>query len=58
MGRKINRPKMKEQEKYPEKEQNEIEASNLSDIEFKVMVIRMHNSMKKDMETMKRVSQK
>ena len=52
---------MKEQEKSPEKEVNEMEASNLSDIEFKVEVIRMlkelsenYNSMKKDIETMKK----
>ena len=34
---------MKEQEDlfFPEKELNKIKASNLSDIEFKVMVIRM-----------------
>ena len=38
-----------------------MEASNLSDIEFKVMIIRMlkelsefYNSMKKDIETMKK----
>ena len=38
---------MKEQEKYPEKELNEMEASHLSDTEFRVMTIRMLNSMKK-----------
>ena len=32
---------MKEQEKTPEKELNEMEASNLPDTEFKKMVIRM-----------------
>ena len=31
----------KEKEEYPEKELNEIEVTNLLDIEFKVMVIRM-----------------
>ena len=30
-----------------------MEVSNLSDTEFKVMVIRILNSMKKDIETMK-----
>ena len=44
---------MKEQEESPEKELNEMEVSNLSDTEFKVMVIRILNSMKKDIETMK-----
>ena len=34
MGRKTNRPKMKEKESPPEKELNTIEASNLSDIDF------------------------
>lgn len=32
---------MKEKEETPEKELNKMEASNLSDIEFKVMVIKM-----------------
>ena len=45
---------MKEEEKSPEKELNEVEASNLSDIEFKVMVIRMLNSMRKDIETIEK----
>ena len=34
-------PQMKEQEKSPEKELNEINASNQPDTEFKRMVIRM-----------------
>ena len=38
---------MKEQENTPE-ELNEMEASNLSDREFRVMIIRILNSMKKD----------
>ena len=32
---------MKEENKIPEKELNEIEISNLSDAEFKTLVIRM-----------------
>ena len=44
---------MKEQENSPE-ELNEMEASNLSDIEFKVMIISILNSMKKDIETIKK----
>ena len=32
---------MKEQNKTPEKEQNETEIANLSDAEFKTLVIRM-----------------
>ena len=50
---------MKEKEDSPEKELNETEASNVSDIEFKVMGIRMlkelsenYISMKKNIETM------
>ena len=57
---------MKEKEEYPEKELSEIEANNLSDIEFNVMVIRMlkelsenykelsgtYISMKKDIVTL------
>ena len=31
-----------------------MEASNLSDREFRVMIIRILNSMKKDVETMKK----
>ena len=47
--------KMKEQNKTPEKELNKMEISNLSDAEFKTLVIRMlrecieyDNSIKKD----------
>ena len=38
----------------PPEELNEKEASNLSNIEFKVIVIRILNSMKKDTETIKK----
>ena len=42
MGRQKYRPQMKKKtEEICRKELNEMEASNLSDIEFKVMVIRM-----------------
>ena len=47
MGKQRNRPQMKEQENSPEEELNEMEASNISDIELKVMIIKMLNSMKK-----------
>ena len=59
MGRQRNRPQMKEQESFPE-ELDEREASNLSDRAFRVMIIRILNSMKKDIETIKtkRISQK
>ena len=46
MGRQRSRPQMKEQENSPE-ELDEMEASNLSDSEFKVMIIRILNNMKK-----------
>ena len=36
---------MKEQEKSPEKELNKMETSNLSDTEFKTLVIRMLNEL-------------
>ena len=39
---------MKEQKNSPEEELNEMEASNLIDIDFKVMIIRILNSMDKD----------
>ena len=38
---------MKEWEKSPEKELIEMEASNLQDIEFKIMIIRMLNGIKR-----------
>ena len=46
---------MKEWEKSPEKELNKMEASNLSDIELKVMVTWMLNSMKKRHRNHKKV---
>ena len=44
---------MKKQENSPEEELNEVEVSNSSDIEFRVIIIRMPNSMKRDIETIK-----
>ena len=41
MRRQRNKSQMKEQEESPEKELNKRPASNLSDTELKVMVIRM-----------------
>ena len=40
----------KEQDKTPEKELNEMEASNLPDAEFKTLVIRMLNELKGRLE--------
>ena len=55
-GRQGNKPQMKEQENSPEQELNEMETNNLSDIKFKVMIMRMLNSMKNDIETIKRTT--
>ena len=54
MGMQGNMPQMKEQDKFPEKELNEMPANNLKHTQFKKMVIKMFreleysNSMKKD----------
>ena len=45
---------MKEQQNYPEEELNVLEASNLLDGEFRVLIKRILNSMKKDIETIKK----
>ena len=45
MKRQRNMAQMKEQIKTPEKEQNKMEISNLSDAEFKTLVIRMLNDL-------------
>ena len=49
---------MKEQKNQPEKELNEMEASNLSDVEVRIMIIRILNHMKKDRNDKKRTRQK
>ena len=48
---------MKEQENSPE-ELHEMEASNLSDRKFRIMIIRILNSIKRDIKTIKITSQK
>ena len=53
MGRPRNRPQMKEQENSSE-ELVEMESSNLSHRKFRVTIIRILNSMKKDIETRKK----
>ena len=60
MRRQRNMALMKEQNKVPEEELNEMEISNLSDTEFKTLVIRMLkeitgycNSIKKTQEEIK-----
>ena len=49
---------MKEKTKTPEKEQNEMEMRNLSDAEFKTLVIRMLKELSDDLNNIKRSSQK
>ena len=49
---------MKEQIKTPEKELNKMEISNLSDAEFKTLVIRMLMEISEDLSSIKRPSQK
>ena len=44
---------MKEQIKTPEKELNKIEISNLSDVEFKTLVIRMLKELSEDLNSIK-----
>ena len=46
---------MKEQIKTPEKELNEMEISNLSDAEFKTLVIRMLKELCEDVRSMKKI---
>ena len=54
MVRQRNRRQVKEQENSPEEELDEMEASNLSGREFTVIIIRILNSMKKDIEIIKK----
>ena len=50
MRRQRNMTQMKEQIKTPGKEKNNMEISNLSDAEFKTLVIRMLKELRKDLE--------
>ena len=54
MRRQRNKVQMKEQENSPEQKLDEKEATNLSDKEFIVMIIRIINNMKKDIEIIKK----
>ena len=49
---------MKGHIKTPERELNQMEISNLSDAEFKTLVIRMHKELSEDPNSIKRSSQK
>ena len=55
MRRQRNVAQMKEQIKTPEKEQNEMEISNLSDAEFKTLVIRMLKELSEDLNSIGRI---
>ena len=46
---------MKEQNKTPEKELNKVEISNLSDSEFKTLVIRMLKELSGDLNRIKTI---
>ena len=45
---------MKEENKTPEKELNKMEISNLSDAEFKTLVIRMLEELSEDLSSIKK----
>ena len=46
---------MKEEIKTPEKELNEMDISNLSDAEFKPLVIRMPKELSEDLNSLKKI---
>ena len=54
MRRQRNMAQMKEQIKTSEKELNEMEISNLSDVEFKTLVIRMLNELSENFNSIKK----
>ena len=55
MRRQRNMAQMKEQIKTLEKELNKIEVSNLSDAEFKTLVIRMLKELSEDLNSIKKI---
>ena len=54
MSRQRNMAQMKEQNKNPGKELNKMEISNLSDVEFKTLVI-MLKELNKDLNSIKKI---
>ena len=54
MRKQRNMAQMKEQTKTPEKELNTMEKSNLSDAEFKTLVIRMLKELNEDLNSVKK----
>ena len=57
MRRQRNMAQMKEQIKTPERELNKMEISNLSDAEFKILVIRMLKELSENLNSIKRSNQ-
>ena len=55
MRRQRNMAKTKEQIKTPEKELNKMGISNLSDAEFKTLVIRMLTELSEDLSSIKKI---
>ena len=46
---------MKEQSKTPEKERNKMKTTNLSDADFKTLVIRMLKELSEDLNSIKNI---
>ena len=55
MRRQRDKAHMKEQNKTPEKELNEMKISNLSGAEFKILVIRMLKELSEDLNNIKKI---
>ena len=55
MRKQRNMAQMKEQIKTPEKELNKMEISNLSNAEFKILVIRMLKELSKDLNHIRKI---
>ena len=55
MRKQRNMAQMKEQIKTPEKELNKIEIHNLSDAEFKTLVIRMLKELSENLNSIKKI---
>ena len=53
MSRQRNLAQMKDQIKTPEKELNEMEISNLSEVEFKTLFIRKLKGLSEDLSSIK-----
>ena len=55
MRRQRNMAQIKEQIKTPEKDLNKVEICNLSDTEFKTLVIRMLKELSEDLSSIKKI---